>query len=207
MILTTSTNLSIPTEGRELALLSNSQFSDYLAQYPAELTQLESQHFTDAGNADEKLNCHCYAVRLTAGYDGPADLLAPYMDKQEAHSAVVEWFARLNYTSVETNDESALFKRSPRKEKVILFGITPVAAREILAANKKISEELKSTLATVMRLNEGVVYPTHSICQKINGIWESKMGSGPVIEIEDPTVLGGGVYGEPCWGFEKPRAF
>ncbi|MCX4027763.1 hypothetical protein H0A36_23275 [Endozoicomonas sp. SM1973] len=196
---------SISTEGQEIVVSTNHQFSDYLAQYPDELPQLEAQQFTETSGVDDSLNCHCYAVRLNSGYDGPADLLALYMDAQEAHSAVIEWFACMDYTATNLDQEPDPFKRNPRKEKIIVFGITPQGARDILASNKRISDELKSTLATVVKFNDGVVYPTHSICQKINGSWESKMGSGPVIEIGDPKLLGGGVYGEACFVFEKKR--
>ncbi|WP_163831978.1 DUF7689 domain-containing protein [Spartinivicinus ruber] len=198
---------SISSEGQELVVSTNHQFSDYLTLYPDELPRLETQQFSETRGADDKLNCHCYAVRLDSGYDGPADLLAFYMDAQEAHSAVVEWFSRMGYTATNLDQEPDPFKRNPRKEKIIVFGITPEVARDILVSNKRISDELKDTLATVVKFNDGVIYPTHSICQKINGSWESKMGSGPVIEIGDPKLLGGGVYGEPCVVFEKKRFF
>jgi hypothetical protein len=64
-----------------------------------------------------------------------------------------------------------------------------------------------STLATAMQFNEGVIYPTHSIVQNINGNWESKMGSGSVLEFKNPGDLAGGVYGKPCFAFTKQRAF
>ncbi len=194
-------------KGHEMITMVHHQFDDYLKQYHDELPEL-GKNFKETGTKNANLNCHCHAVKLDDGYDGPADLLKTNMDKQQVIDAIASWYEQKGYHYVEIDAHHQPFKREVRKEKVVVFGITPSEARNLLARCAAISEDLKSTLATVMQFsNPQIIYPTHSIRQNIQGNWESKMGTGPVIEIPDPNVLRGGVYGSPCFLFEKQRIF
>ncbi|MGU7844096.1 DUF7689 domain-containing protein [Burkholderia sp. AW33-5] len=178
-------------------------FANYIRSYPDELPRLSN--FQMLGQANDELNCHCYAVRMTSGYSGPAESLSVQMNAQEAHAAIEEWFQRAGYSPISLSPEAEPYKRDIRNEKVVVFGMTQDQAIKILGGRQRISEELKSTLASAMKFGNGVVYPTHSIKQNIKGNWESKMGTGPVIEVADPRDFGGGVYGEPSFAFTKKR--
>lgn len=195
---------TLATQGHEITTFRDTKFQDYLTQFPDELPRL-GQDFRNLGQEDPNLNCHCHAIRLKSGQDGPAEFMRKHMNSDEAAMEVRNWFHRQGYSEIDMTATSNPLARDVRNEKVIVFGLTQAEARHILGSGKRISDDLKSTLATALQFNEGVLYPTHSIVQNIAGHWESKMGSGPVIEISTPSLLGGGVYGEPRLGFSRKR--
>ncbi|MGU7843748.1 hypothetical protein ACV22V_30275 [Burkholderia sp. AW33-5] len=177
----TSSNRISDLSNSELAVVSTAadynNFADYIRSYPDELSRLSN--FQMLGQANDELNCHCYAVRMTSGYSGSADSLSVQMNAQEAHAAIEEWFQRVGYSPISLSPEAELYKCDLRNEKIVVFGMTQDQAIKILGGRQCISEELKSALASVMKFGNGVVYSMHSIKTEHQGKLGIKNERGP----------------------------
>jgi hypothetical protein len=170
-----------------LRVASKSSFEHFLRQNRADLPRLapgEGYRVVDA--ASDRFNCFAWSTR-----DRQRWVYLDTFADCDAH------FRQAGFIAAPPGEDGALdLSHSARREKAVVFGITPEAARRALRTSG--AEYADATRVNFARaIVAGEPLPTHGVVQEPSGAWSSKMGDGPIIELEHPALLNGPVYGEP----------